>query len=88
MDAPFLFVAIELALVFHGLGVPLLAWWGSLDFDLVTFYRTQSVVEAFLSALPESIVQSKLYVIRNDPNGVHVYITTMLFQLLAHFSRS
>lgn len=77
--APIVFVAIELALVFHGLGVPLPAWWGSLDIDLVTFYRVQSIAEAFLSALPQSIVQSKLYLMGNDPNGVHVYINTNLF---------
>ncbi|KAL3133112.1 hypothetical protein ABBQ38_007011 [Trebouxia sp. C0009 RCD-2024] len=79
LTAPILFVAIELMLVFHSLGVPLPAWWGSMDIDLVTFYRTQSVAEAFLSALPQSIVQSRLYLMGNDPNGVHVYINTNLF---------
>ena len=77
--APILFVAIEFALVFHSLGVPLPGWWGSLDIDLVTFYRMQSIAEAFFSALPQSIIQSKLYLMGNDPNGVHVYINTNLF---------
>lgn len=39
----------------------------------------QSVAEAFLSALPQSVVQSKLYLMGNDPNGIHVYIDTSLF---------
>lgn len=77
--APVLFFAIEFTLIFHGVGAPLPAWWGSLNIDLVTFYRTQSIVEAFFSALPQSIVQSRLYLMGNDPNGVRVYINTNLF---------
>ena len=75
--APVLFCGVQLALIFHSIGVPLPAWWGSLD--LGTFYRMQSIAEAFLSALPQSIVQSKLYLKGNDPNGVGVYIDTSLF---------
>ena len=77
--APILFLGLELAMTFHGIGVPLPAWYGRLGVDLVTFYRTQSVAETFLSALPQSIVQSKLYLMGNDPNGIHVYIDTNLF---------
>lgn len=77
--APILFFGLELALVLHGIGIPLPAWYGCLGVDLVTFYRMQSVGEAFLSALPQSIVQSKLYVMGNDPNGIHVYIDTNLY---------
>ena len=77
--APVLFFGLELALVFHGIGVPLPAWYGCLGVDLVTFYRTQSITEAFLSALPQSIAQSKLYLMGNDPNGIHVYISTNLY---------
>ena len=36
--APILFVGLHLALVFHGIGVPLPAWYGCLGVDLVTFY--------------------------------------------------
>ena len=77
--APMMFLGLEVMLVFHGIGVPLPGWWGSLGIDVGTLYRTQSVAEAFLSALPQSIVQSKLYLMGNDPNGVHVYIDTPLF---------
>ena len=77
--SPILFCALELALIFHGIGVPLPAWRGALGVDLVTFYRTQSVTEAFLGALPQSVVQTKLYLMGNDPNGIHVYIDTNLF---------
>lgn len=77
--SPIVCCALELALIFQGIGVSLPAWWGALGVDLVTFYRTQSVVEAFLSALPQSVVQTKLYLMGNDPNGVHVYIDTNLF---------
>lgn len=77
--APVLFLAIEFALIFHGVGGPLPAFWGSLDIDLETFYRTQSVAEAFFSALPQSFLQSRLYLMGNDPNDVRVYINTNLF---------
>lgn len=77
--APVLFVAINLALVPHGLfGVPLPAWWGSLDIDLATFYRMQSVAE-IVSAIPQAALQTWLYLKGNDPHGVHVYIDTNLF---------
>ena len=79
MLAPMLLFGIEVVLVFHGIGVPLPACWGSLGVDLVTFYRMESVAEAFLNALPQSVVQSKLYLMGNDPNGIHVYIDTNLF---------
>ena len=77
--APLLFCGIDLAMILHGIGVPLPAWWGYLGIDLVAFYRTQSVAEAFLSALPQAAVQSKLYLMGNDPNGIHVYIDTNLY---------
>ena len=77
--APVLFVGLEFLLIFHGIGVPLPAWWGALGIDLVAFYRMQSVAEAFSNALPQAIVQTKLYLKGNDPNGTHVYIDTSLF---------
>ena len=77
--APFLFTGLQLVLILHGIGVPLPVWWGQLNMDLVAFYRMQSVAEAFFSALPQAIVQSKLYLMGNDPNGVHVYIDTKLY---------
>lgn len=77
--APSLFIGLEFLLILHGIGVPLPSWWGALGIDLVTFYRMQSVAEAFSNALPQSIIQTKLYLMGNDPNGVHVYIDTKLF---------
>ena len=74
--APILFFGLEIVLIVHGIGVPLPAWWGSLNVHLGTLYRMQSVAEAFLSALPQSVVQTKLYLMGIDPNGVHVYIDT------------
>ena len=77
--APLLFIGLELVLILHGIGVPLPLWWGYLGIDLVTLYRLQSVAEAFFSALPQAIVQSRLYLMGNDPNGVQVYIDTNFF---------
>ena len=77
--APLLFLGIELALILHGIGVPLPAWWDLLGVELVTFYRMEFIAEAFANALPQSIVQTKLYLMGNDPNGIHVYIDTKLY---------
>ena len=77
--APIMFVTLEFLLIFHGIGVPLPLWWGSLGIDLATFYRTQAVLEAFTNALPQSVVQTLLYLMGNDPNGTRIYINTRLF---------
>lgn len=77
--SPCLFLVLELALVGHGLGAPLPAWVESLDVDMFTYYRAQSLAESLLNALPQSIIQTKLYLMGNDPNGIHVYIDTRLF---------
>ena len=77
--APVLFCGLQLLMILHGVGVPLAAWLGLLGVDLGSVYRVQSVAEALLSALPQSIVQTKLYLMGNDPNGVRVYIDTSLF---------
>ena len=77
--SPILFVGLQFLLIVHGIGVPLPSWWGALGIDLVTFYRMQSVAEAFSNALPQSIIQTRLYLMGNNPNGTHVYIDTNLF---------
>lgn len=77
--APFMYILCAVALVLHGLGAPLPTWFESLGVDLFSLYRLQSLAETFLNALPQSIVQTKLYMMGNDPNGVHVYIDTGLY---------
>lgn len=77
--APMLLFGIEVLLIFHGIGVPLPAWWGFMGVDLLTFYRMESIAEGLFNALPQAVVQSNLYLMGNDPNGVLVYINTNLF---------
>lgn len=79
--SPLLFLFFECALLAHGIGIPLPTCVRSyaLGVDMSTFYRAQSLAETFLNAVPQSVVQSKLYLMGNDPNGVHVYIDTTLF---------
>ena len=77
--SPGLLVVLEFAMILHGLGVPLPMWVRAFGVDMFSFYRVQSLAEALVNALPQSIVQSKLYLMGNDPNGVHVYIDTTLF---------
>lgn len=49
------------------------------DFSLSSLYRTQSVFEAYVNAFPQAVLQTKLYMMGNDPNGIHVYINTALY---------
>ena len=79
MFAPMLLFVIEVVIIFHGVGVPLPAWWGLMGVDLLTFYRMESIAEGLFNALPQAIVQSNLYLMGNDPNGVLVFIDTNLF---------
>ena len=77
--SPVIFLLLELALVVRGLGLPLPNWFKILHVDMSTFYRVQSLAETFLNAVPQAAVQTKLYLMGNDPNGVHVYIDTRLY---------
>ena len=75
--APILLFGIELVFPWHWCTAPSMV--GFLGLDLVTFYRMESDAEALLNALPQSIVQSKLYLMGNDPNDVLIYVNTNLF---------
>ena len=79
--SPLLFLMLHVGLVLYSLGVSLPAWFDliAMGVDFRTFYRTQSLAESMLNALPQSIIQSKLYIMGNDPHGVHVYIDTRLY---------
>lgn len=79
--APVLFSGLEAAMLTEGFGVDAAIAAGLLPsaWELTTFYRAHSVAEAFLSALPQAVVQTKLYIMGNDPKGIHVYINTTLF---------
>lgn len=72
--SPVIFLLLE-----HGLGLPLPNWFNILHVDISTFYRVQSLAKTFLNALLQAAVQTKLYLMGNDPNGVHVYIDTRLY---------
>lgn len=77
--SPFLFFMFEFALLAHVFVLPLPAWSESFGVDPFAFYHLQSLAETFLNTAPQSINQSKLYLMGNDPKGVHVYIDTTLF---------
>ena len=76
--SPAIFFLLELALVIHGMSLPLPSWFKFLHANMSTIYRVQSLAETFLNAVPQAIVQTKLY-LGNDPNGIHVYIDTQLY---------
>ncbi|KAL3161106.1 hypothetical protein ABBQ38_009487 [Trebouxia sp. C0009 RCD-2024] len=77
--APVLFIVLEAAMLTEGFGFTIAESLVPTAVDLSTFYRAHAVAEAFLSALPQAVVQTKLYLMGNDPNGIHVYINTTLF---------
>ena len=76
-----MFVLLEVGMVFHGLGVAVPPWadFASVDVDVFSFYRLQSLLESVLNAFLQSIIQSRLYIEGNNPSGIHVYIDTTLF---------
>ena len=77
--SPVVFVMFLVAMPLNGVGIPLSTSLQFFGVDIFSFYRMQSFAETFLNALPQSILQSKLYLMGNDPGGVHVYIDTTLF---------
>lgn len=77
--SPVLLLLLGLAMLFQGIGIPLPAWFDLFSVNMFAFYRLLSCTESFLNALPQAVLQSKLYMMGNDPHGVHVYIDTRLF---------
>lgn len=76
---PLVFLALEVGMLLHAVGIPLARWVLPNVYALSTLYRAKSITEAFCNALPQAIIQTKLYIMGNDPNGVHVYIDTSLY---------
>ncbi|KAL3148709.1 hypothetical protein ABBQ38_014122 [Trebouxia sp. C0009 RCD-2024] len=77
--APVLFIVLEAAMLTEGFGFNIAESLVPTAVELSSFYRAHAVAEAFLNALPQAVVQTKLYLMGNDPNGIHVYINTTLF---------
>lgn len=77
--SPVLFLALQLDLMLQCFGFSVSKFFKLADFSLASLYRTQSVFEAYLNAFPQAILQTKLYVMGNDPHGIHVYINTTLY---------
>lgn len=77
--SPFLFLALYVAMLIQAIGVSRQHHFLHSFCDLTTMYRAKSIVESVFNALPQAIIQTKLYTMGNDPNGIHVYINTPLF---------
>ena len=88
--SPVMFLLLDFGMIFHGIGIPLPTWlsFSSIGIDVYSFYRLQAFLESALNALPQSVVQSRLYIEGNDPGGIHVYIDTtlFLFSIIGSFS--
>ena len=77
--SPLVFLALELGMMADAVKFPISRWVSSAFCDLSTLYRAKSIAESFLNALPQAIIQTKLYIMGNDPSGIHVYIDTRLY---------
>jgi len=79
--SPVMFLLMEIGMIFHGIGIPLPIWlsFSSIAIDVYSFYRLHAFLESALNALPQSVIQTRLYIEGNDPGGIHVYIDTTLF---------
>ena len=77
--SPVMLLVLEFELILCGIGVPVPKWLQLADVDMYSVHRLQTYAESCLNAFPQALLQSKLYLMGNDPNGVHVYIDTTLF---------
>ena len=84
--SPFIWFVLEVRLMLEGIGIPVPKRLALLPkymlfeaFDLMTMYRAKSIMETLFNALLQAVIQSKLYIMGNNPNGTHVYINTTLF---------
>jgi len=77
--SPFLFLALEALMMLQAFGLSGPTWILPASCDLSSLYRIKSIAESFSNALPQAVIQTKLYIMGNNPNGIHVYINTSLF---------
>ena len=47
--------------------------------DVSAFYRLNSLIESILNALPQSVLQTRFYLLGNTPKGLDQYITQNCF---------
>ncbi len=74
-----MFVIMEVGIVVDGLGIPIPAWLSDHSPDCSAYYRLNAAAESVLNALPQSVVQTTLYLRGNTSNGTGQYIDTRLF---------
>lgn len=77
--SPLLFLALEALMMLEATGISGPKRMLPASCDLSSLYRTKSIAESFFNALPQAVIQTKLYIMGNNPNGIHVYINTSLF---------
>lgn len=76
---PVMFVIMEVGNVIDGLGIPIPAWLQDHSPDCSAYYWLNAAAESVLNALPQSVVQTTLYLRGNTSNGTGQYIDTWLF---------
>ena len=76
---PVMFIAMEVGIVLHGLGIPISESLRSQFPDMSAYYRLNAAAESLFNALPQAILQTKLYLMGNTSKGTGQYIDTWLF---------
>lgn len=77
--SPFLFLGLQVNMMLEGLGMSIARCLPFTGLNMSALYRAQSTAEVFFSALPQACIQTKLYIMGNNPDGVRVYIDTNLY---------
>ena len=77
--APVVFCALEVGWLLDNLTLPVPGWLQRSTPDFASFYRLRSSVESLFNAVPQSVVQSYLYLLGNSAQGTGQYIDTWLF---------
>lgn len=76
---PVMFVIMEVGIGIDGLGIPIPAWLQDHSPDCSAYYQLNAAAESILNALPQSVVQTTLYLRGNTSDGTGQYIDTWLF---------
>ena len=80
--SPVILVVLQFGVVLHCLRIPMPKYiehkFPGLP-DVSAFYRLSSLIESIFNALPQSVLQTRFYLLGNTPKGLGQYINTKLF---------
>lgn len=69
--SPVVVLVLECELILHGIGVPVPKRLQFAHVDMYSMHCLHTYAESFLNAFPQAVLQSKLYLMGNDPVLIH-----------------